>query len=319
MKKITKNLKIKSYPKLCRNLLKIVADCMPYFLHKKLSILTERLVVALTLKKPGFVENFGREIEVDEDCVILCNGPSLNDTLNSGDLDFIKARKKFSVNAMMHSECFQLLKPEYHVFADPFFWAKDVVEPHKSSFIKINEILSNVDWKMKVFMPKAAKDWNFFIDVPEKNKNVEIIYIETSMSSTQDEKTKFLSYRQNTSMPRVQNVLVACLYLATNMRFKNVYIFGADHTWHESIYIRHDNVLCYKYGHFFDGNNEEEPKPDYKDINGTNPWTMAELFEAFSYKYKSYEELEKYSAYMGTKIYNASKISCIDAFERINV
>lgn len=273
--------------------------------------------MTLSIKNSNFVQNFGIKIESNQDCVILGNGPSLKDTLNSGDLDFIKQKKKFCVNEAVHSEYFQLLKPDYLVFMDSFYWTKDVAEPHRSSYLKINEFLSTIDWEMKIFMPKHAQNWNFFKDVPEKNKNVEIIYIETNTSSIQNENVKFLEYKQNLAMPRVQNVLVACLYLAINIGFKNVYVFGADHSWHETIYINYENMLCLKDKHFYDEKQIEEHKPAYKNPEGTELWTMAEFFEAFSYKYKSYEELEKYSQSMGTKIYNSSKISYIDAFERL--
>ena len=47
--------------------------------------------------------------------------------------------------------------------------------------------------------------------------------------------------------------------------------------------------------------------------------TIAEELQAEVSVFKSYEDLEDYSKYMGAKIYNATNPSAIDAFERIDL
>lgn len=267
----------------------------------------------------GFIDNFSIKIQNNDECVIIGNGPSLKDSLTGETLEFIKQRPKFCVNEAVISDEFLQLKPEFVVFMDPYYWSKDTTDPYLSMYKQVAEVLSNVDWKIKIFISKAAREWNFFIDVPKKNPNVEIIYVSTRISKIKDEKYRFKEYRQNIAMPRVQNVLVACMYFAINAGFKKIYLFGADHSWHESIHIREDNVLCYKDLHFYDKEKVVKCSPAWRNPECTRTWNMADLFEAFSYKYKSYMELEEYSKHMGSKIYNASKISYIDAFERIKL
>jgi hypothetical protein len=298
---------------------KIFINCLPYYLYKQLKKVNNKIKIfklkKLDLEPP---QNFGIIVANNDECVILGNGPSLKNSLNDS-FEFIKARKKFCVNDAVLSEEFKELKPEYVVFMDPFYWSRKTVEPYLSMYKKEAEILSNADWEIRVFMPNTAKEWNYFIDVPNKNKNVKIIYININTSLFVEEKYRFSEYKQNIAMPRVQNVLVACIYIAINAGYKRIYLFGADHSWHESIHIREDNVLCYKDRHFYDKEEVQKYTPVYKTPDCSQTINMAELFLAFSYKYASYMELEKYSKYKGVKIYNASNISYIDAFERIKI
>ena len=43
---------------------------------------------------------------------------------------------------------------------------------------------------------------------------------------------------------------------------------------------------------------------------------MSEIMSVLATTYEKYELLERYSKFMGSKIYNMSKVSYIDAFER---
>ena len=56
--------------------------------------------------------------------------------------------------------------------------------------------------------------------------------------------------------------------------------------------------------------------PMYKDPTGKDPFTMKQLMRAYMIVYEKYEILEEYSKFMGCQIYNMSKVSYIDAFER---
>lgn len=278
-----------------------------------------KMKLAHLFLKNSLMKNFGVSVAEGEECVILGNGPSLKDSLSGETLEFIKNKKKFCVNESVISDEFLELKPDYVVFVDPYYWAKNTAEPFHSMYQKAAGVFLKSNWKIKIFMPEMAREWNFFIDIPNKNKNIEIVYFNTRESKLKNEKKKFFEYKHNLSSPRMQNVLIACLYLALNIGFEKIYLFGADHSWHESIHIREDNVLCYKDRHFYDKEEVESYTPVYKNPECTKTFSMAELFTAFGFKYITYEELERYSKDLGAKIYNASKISYIDAFERIKV
>jgi hypothetical protein len=117
-------------------------------------------------------------------------------------------------------------------------------------------------------------------------------------------------------MPQSQNVMVASIFLSLNIGFKNTYIVGADHSWHQTLHLDDTNILCIKDTHFY----EDEEKVKYRPFNkGTHlkeTFKLHEIFTAWAKVFYGYIALEEYSKYKNCKIYNASEVTFIDAFER---
>jgi hypothetical protein len=307
-----------SQKRLAKNLKKVVFNCLPHWFYANGENFYGK-IVKLIKKDRNYTENFTIEVSEGDNCVILGNGPSLKDSLAGSSYEFIKNNKKICVNDAMLYDGFSDLKPEILVFMDPVYWAKVLVEPVCSNIKKCAAIMLNIDWHVKMFLPLEAKKWNHFIELPSKNKNIEIIYVNIDVSPKSDEELRFLDYKENKAMPLVQNVLVACIYIAINAGFKNIYLFGADHSWHETLYVSDDNIPSIIDKHFFDKEEQVTYIPIYQDSEGKIPFTMAKLFGAYSRMYMSYEELANYAKFMGSKVYNASEKSYIDAFERIKL
>lgn len=40
----------------------------------------------------------------------------------------------------------------------------------------------------------------------------------------------FNMYKENKMLPIMQNVLVGCIYIAINLGYKKIFIYGADHS-----------------------------------------------------------------------------------------
>jgi len=249
----------------------------------------------------------------------LANGPSLKKTFeDEKTLNFIKSKRKICVNFAPNQEIFFELKPEFMVLMDPMFFTKEIYL-NDEKFSKMQEGLKKATWPIKIFMPYVAKYENCIKNTVEENKNLELIYIETKVSKQKNIIKRFKEYEKNITMPKPQNVLIACLYVAINLSIKNIYIFGADHSWHNDIAVREDNVLCFKNVHYYDNEAKMELKPFKKIEIKDDIYTMSEFFSTLSLIYSIYEEIEKYSKYMNVKIYNASNFSFIDAFERVDV
>ena len=193
---------------------------------------------------------------------------------------------------------------------------RDRSEPYKTEVINIKEEIKKADWKITIIMPNHAKKWNFFIDI--LSKNVLIKYINTDTTDEDDFIIKADLYKSNKAMPQVQNVLIACLYVGINIGFKNLYIFGADHSWHENLMIDENNILNIKDIHFYDNKNIQYTKA-YSEADLSKVFNMNSFFYALSKKFYGYMELEKYSKLLGSKIFNASTKSYIDAFEKIKI
>ncbi len=283
-----------------------------YKIYKNKKNVIDRVDYDQKIENWGFSEFYGKEV------VVFGSGPSLLDSLKNDNLHFINSKIKICVNEFLHSHYFEELKPEFVFFADPAYWCRNLSEELVERYAINHEKLLGASWEIAVFMPNNARSWNFFSDIPSKNKYVNIYYFNTDVSNDEDVYKKFESYKINKSMPRLQNVLVAALYCAVNIGFSKIYLLGADHSWHESIYVTDENIVCYKDSHFYD-KKENSYTPVWKNGEHTETFTMAELFEAFSFKYKAYLELNQYANFMKSKIYNASSKSCIDAFERFNI
>jgi hypothetical protein len=119
----------------------------------------------------------------------------------------------------------------------------------------------------------------------------------------------------NLGMPRPHNVLVPTLFLALKMGFKNVVLFGADHSWHEEIRIDESNQLTVNHEHFYD--KSKQIMPMYK-LDGKE-YYLHDVFRKLHLAFKGYFVLKEYADYLGSKILNASKKSYIDAFEKIKL
>jgi hypothetical protein len=119
------------------------------------------------------------------------------------------------------------------------------------------------------------------------------------------------------AMPFCQNVLVAALYMTLRLNYKKIIIVGADHSWHQSLLLDDNNLVCMNNRHFYD--QETSLSPWSKDGTVDNIWSMGELFHALAKMFEGYEEIEKYSLYRNAKIYNASSMTFIDAFQRRNI
>lgn len=247
-------------------------------------------------------------------CVILGNGPSLKESLHKHE-EFIKKSKKGCVNDFAGNPYFKKLKPDYYILMDPIYWDRSPSKHFQQVFEQYNKTMRReVNWPMVIFMPMAAKKWHQFINLPKENSNITIAYVNTTPMYSSKRIRRFF-FRANLAMPVVQNVLVASIFVCLNLGFKKIYIFGADHSWHETIFIDQDNRLCLKNNRSHDMK-AADYAPFYMDAAEHVPFKMYNLFKALSRMYESYMELEDYAKSLGAKIYNASEKSYIDAFER---
>ena len=117
-------------------------------------------------------------------------------------------------------------------------------------------------------------------------------------------------------MPRCSNVLCGCLFLAVNMGYKKIYLFGADHSWHEEWKMTDDNVLLGRTPHFDDTADAYKKHQMYDSIEMKDPLKIHSLFW-WGYKaFYDYHVINEYSTVKNATIFNASEKSYIDAFKR---
>jgi len=248
---------------------------------------------------------------------ILGNGPSLIDNMKN-DTNSILDRHSMCVNDFAESEYFDVIRPRYYLLLDPDYWRKEslkeLIEHRERIFENIN---LKTEWKLILLLPIIARNVLNWSIIFGRNQHIEIVYFNNTPLTGH----KFVIhelYKYNLGMPPAQNVLVAGIFVAINMGYNKIYIFGADHSWHEDIVINNQNVVCYKNKHFYD-KNDVPLVPWQKGDNSGATWKMHEILMALAKMFEGYQTLEEYSKYKKTKIYNASKKTSIDAFDRYDV
>lgn len=287
-----------------------------YFLSEKtIRILKSFYIVCRYYKKCDVLADM--MMESNKECIVVGSGPSLSKTI-SQKLYFFNGKKKVCVNDAVQTEYFTKIKPDYYIFADPAYWSKSLPVYLNNKYLKSKEIfVKKVNWKMIIFLPIGAQKWSYFIDLPNLNENISIKYF---LTTTVDCNTllQHLLYKNNLAMVPAQNVLICAIFLSLNMGFKKIYIVGADHSWHRNIYIDSHNILLLRDDKAADSTKTKSVPYRINPIE-SKICTMDEIFSVYSKTFKGYMDLEEYSKYIGSKIYNASEVSYIDAFERLKI
>ena len=254
------------------------------------------------------IENWGIDFSnSQQNCTILCNGPSLNHSIDKS-FKFISDSIKIAVNFSPMSDLFWKLKPDFLVLVDPSFWKDNIDKDLKIKIEQLAKKIKDVDWKMKIVMPIFNTEKNPFNEVLLVKQNIEFVKINSKTSSHEFINDRLLEYASNASSPLFQSVSVASLYFAMNIGFKKIYLFGFDHDWIKNITIDDNNNLLLMDTHFYD--KSEQP---FKIIKSN----LLEEFRAQYQLHNSYNELREYAKILNIKIYNCTKNSLLDSFERL--
>lgn len=232
---------------------------------------------------------------------ILANGPSLKDVISN--LDFSKC-DCCVVNDIYLSPYYKKIKPRYHVLADPLYFVRcGDIEP----FIK------TIDWDIRLFVPYSA--WRKMAILRQMpNKYITVVPFHSSYMKGFSSFELFL-FKRGLSMPVAQNVLVPSIFNAINMGYKEIILYGADHSWTRNIRVNDLNQVCLTDSHFYD-EGEVKLAPWRKATPGRDIYKMHEILKDLTTVFMSYHIIRKYANIKQCSIINRTKDSFIDAFER---
>lgn len=250
------------------------------------------------------------KVETGKELVILGNGPSLNDTM-AHHADFLQSKDLLAVNFAANTPVFTELKPCYYMLTDPVFFNRMELDNVKQLW---NNFAETVSWDMILFIPtniKAKGNWySKLID----NKHIRIC----TYNMTPLEGFKWfenLAYNHNLGMPRPRNVLIPSIMQGIAMRYKTIYLAGADHSWLKTLSVDNENRVVSIQPHFYkEAKSEEERiKVDYMSIK------LHEVLESMCIAFKTYHTIRRYADHIGTNIINITPDSFIDAFTKQSV
>ena len=251
----------------------------------------------------------------NRELVILGNGPSLKESLSEFD-EKIEGVDYMAVNQFVLSDTFSLVKPEKYVLLDIGFFKDNTIPRVKEiTDTLIEAFIAKTDWPMKLFIPVEGKGSTLYRTITESESLIEfVVFNRTNVEGLKG--FRHWAYSRNLGMPKPQNVLIGCLMLGICMAYKKIEILGADHSWLENIKIGADNSLISVEKHFYDKDKSGKPtKKEHPDTMKTVRLHdyLNDLVRTFS----AYHVIREFAESKGLRIINASKVSYIDAFERL--
>lgn len=269
----------------------------------------------LSLVKIMLMSKFWKKFPkaVSESCIVLGNGPSLKQSFEKYP-DFFKQHPLLCVNSFSVTDEYLDLKPLYYVILDASFWKSEIDVVVKS----LDAIKTKTTWELNLFVPQMAAKSMRFEAIAEQNKNIKLHYFNYTVFKGFEAVAHYF-YAKNLAMPQSQNVLVASLFLAINIGFKKVYLVGADHTWHQTLYVNEQNQVCVKHVHFYEKEEKIKYVPFFKGGHTKEIFRMHEILHTWAKVFWGYFMLNNYAQKRRVQILNASEITFIDAFEQVKL
>lgn len=241
--------------------------------------------------------------------VLLGNGPSLQTSIQAG---IPRESTSFmAVNTFVFSDAYAEFKPRYYVMMDPGLWRADNEITQKTAA----SLIEKTNWELHVLIPHDASS-SLLVQRLAQNENIRIHFLNYVVYKG-FQGIGFQLYRANRAMPQAQNVLVAALFLALNLGYKRVLLYGADHNWHQHLEVNEENTVCVRQVHFYENESEVKLVPFYKAMHVHETFRMDELFHAWAKVFHGYFQVGEYAASRGATILNATPGSFVDAFDRI--
>ncbi len=231
--------------------------------------------------------------------IILGNGPSITDFLKYNN-DFLLSKDIFVVNFFCTTPYFNLIKPSFYILLDPFLFLEDSASESKIDLII--DKLNDVNWEIALFVPANVLNSSILNKIVNLNiKKFGFNPIPVSGCNTFE---NFI-YSQNLGMPLAQTVINAAIFIAINLDYHNVHLFGVEQSWLKFLTVHQDNQISVGLNHFYTGADKTRENR-----------TLSEFLKSQVAVFESHLRLEKYSKFKNVKIYNHTIDSYIDAYER---
>ena len=253
------------------------------------------------------IEKIQNNLEIKEECIVLGNGPSVNRIVE------ILQRKNlnvdiFAVNFFCLTDYFQQIKPKFYVLLDPNLFSSKKKKANSEKIEKLISSLNHANWNITVFVPYKYSDSILTKELKSKFINV-CIFNSTPVDAYSS--IERLLFKLNLGMPFPQTVINAAIFLAVNLRYKFIHLFGTEQSWLKDLHVYDSNELSVNLDHFYEG--------DESDKNHSTLSSLSTFLKTQAICFESHMRLEKYAKKMGVKIINRTPNSYIDAYEkRIN-
>ncbi len=250
-----------------------------------------------------------------EKMIVFGNGPSLNDSIRRYRNCFDRA-ERVAVNSFANTQYYEDIKPSMYVLADPVFFL-DKTEIAERTRIIVEQLEKNLiektKWNLGLFVPNFGKE-SAFVNTIKNNPNITVYYFNMHDHLVPfGKKMKYWFWDHNWIALAGNTVLNTCVNLGIILRYKEIYLLGADSNWHEQLKVdQKDNRLYSLDKHFYG----ERKTYVYADSYSKTPERLDRELVTISKAFRSYWELKEYAKSRNVGVFNSSEYSVIDAFPR---
>jgi hypothetical protein len=269
----------------------------------------------LAIIKVVLLSKFKTEIHLtkkDKECVILGNGPSLSELIKNHK-SFLDDKDVICVNHFPISDLFSITKPSFYITSAPEFWLNNLGEAYIDRREKLFKALGEkTQWPLKVLIPFSAKGSGTWESHISKNINIEIIFY-NCIGIEGFKGFVFWLFKRNLAMPRPHNVLLAAIFTAINMGYKNIYLWGAENNQFLEMSVDDQNTALLRQKHFYDA---EDVQAKTMKKAGIGQRRVHEILHKFMLSFEGYHILREYANTRNVKVVNQTPGSMIDAFDR---
>lgn len=235
--------------------------------------------------------------------VVMGNGPSLAADM-ADNMDLLSASTTMTVNFSVNAPEFTLLKPRFHVLADPHFFNSE-----ESNVEALWRNLAAVSWEMILLVPysffKAARR-RLGDSVHVSVSGFNCVGVEGFGSFRR------AVYRRGLGMPRPRNVLIPSIMLGMALGYEKIVLLGADHSWMRTLSVTSDNEVVSVQPHFY----KEEKREEERVRHEYRGYRLHDIVDSFAVAFRGYHDIAAYAMAEGVDIVNATPGSFIDAFRR---
>jgi hypothetical protein len=249
--------------------------------------------------------------------VLMGNGPSLKETFEKYP-SFFEGKEVFAVNHSPNSPYFFQVKPSTYVWFDATLWMYDPTKHTYAAFEETFKRLREVDWPMKFFAPTDARKSPHVQNLVKDNPNIQMVFMNNVVVNGFDW-FRFWIYNLLWGNPSFRNVLHSCVFIALVQGYKEIYLVGVDHNFHQLLYVDEQNDLWIVHHHFYDTSVDTAYRSRIKSEMFDFQQDMSSALTSQGESFAWYKNMLPYMRKRKAQIFNSTERSFVDAYPRVKI
>lgn len=249
---------------------------------------------------------------------ILVNGPSLKKAFEEYDQGIHKFdENSFFVNLSPLDPHFFQIKPKHFCLSDPIFYQD--FPSKKEQVRRMYDLLEEkVDWDLNLYMNfPVESDYKKLISYSRlTNPHIKFIRMNRNVCEDLIPPLRNRLYDTTWFMPEDGTIANLAIYIALIEGYKEIELYGADHSMFLELAVNQNNELCSLDTHFY-----EKGKPQMHVLKNCcttedKAFKIHEFLYIVYVMFHSHYLLKAFSDYKGAHILNCTPNSMIDVYDR---